>query len=189
MARMDKRGSSQRRARGRLAKITAGAGAVAGCTVLLATTASASLPILTRGHPYCFYFYGKPTGGMHLVAAGPRVLAAGPSNYISGTYGKPQDTVVYVDCVDAAGNADGSAYVGLPRVVLKVVHGHYSFAERVVAHVHRLASADKRPLTVTVNLSGAVTATSSPVGSIVGALRVSAPSCLAHPFFSHFTGT
>ncbi|HVC24970.1 MAG TPA: hypothetical protein VND23_04375 [Acidimicrobiales bacterium] len=165
------------------------AGAICAGVVLLSTAAAASPATLTRGHAYCFYFFGHPQGGMHLVAAGPRVISAGPSDYISGVGGKPQDTVVYVDCVDRAGNADGSAYVGLPRVVLKLSGGHFAFGEHVVDHIRRLDSTDTSPLTVSVTLTGAVTAGSSSTGAIRGVLRVAAPGCLARPFASAYTGT
>ncbi len=170
-------------------RVLAAAGGAGASLLMLSAAAAASPAILTVGHAYCFYFYGHPQGGMHLVAAGPRVIAAGPSNYISGVAGKPQDTVVYVDCVDRNGSANGAAYVGLPRVVLELQHGNFAFAEHVARRVRRLGSADKAPLTVTVTLTGAVTTGSTSTGAIHGVLRVSAPGCLAAPFASAYTGT
>lgn len=85
-----------------------------GLGLMLSGVAGASVPVLTPGHACCSYF-SRPasTGGMHLMAAGPSVIAHGPSNYVSGTYGKPRDTVVCVDCVNRLGHPDGAAYVGL----------------------------------------------------------------------------
>ncbi|MCU1492488.1 MAG: hypothetical protein JWO62_252 [Acidimicrobiaceae bacterium] len=179
------------RGRDKLAAAALCAGSIVGCSVLFASTALASPAILTRGHAYCFYFWGHTfTGGMHLVAGGPRVITAGPSNYISGTGGKPQDTVVYVDCLTAAGRADGDAYVGLPRFVLGYSNGHYAFAEHVVvSHVKRLGSTDARTVTVSVSISGTVTTGSSATGAIKGTLRVTAPACLPKPLNMQFTGT
>src|SRR5665213_51222 len=75
-------------------------GAQIGAVALFTVQASASLASLTPGHAYCYYFSGAGrSGGMHLVAANSHVIAAGPSNYISGTGGKAQDSVFYVDCV------------------------------------------------------------------------------------------
>lgn len=165
------------------------ASATAAGLVAVSSAAAASPAVLTVGHAYCYYFYGHPQGGMHLVAAGPRVIAAGPSDYISGVGGKPQDTVVYVDCVDRAGNQDGAAYVGLPRIVLGFSGGRYSFAAHVVRHVRRLESAVAVPLTVSVTVSGTVAASSSSTGEIRGVLRVSAPGCLNAPYVSAYTGT
>lgn len=168
----------------------AGAGVVIGLGLMLAGVAGASVPILTPGHAYCFYFSGPAsTGGMHLVAAGPSVIARGPSNYVSGTYGKPQDTVVYVDCVNRLGQPDGAAYVGLPRVVLHRANGHLHFARHVVAKdVRRLGVPRSRPLTVTVTLTGSVVTSSSSTGAIDGRLRISAPGCIPHPLSYSYTG-
>ncbi|MDA8290803.1 MAG: hypothetical protein M0Z33_03860 [Actinomycetota bacterium] len=168
--------------------LACGTAAAAG-VLALASAAAASPPVLTVGHAYCFYFYGHPQGGMHLVAAGPRAIAAGPSDYISGVGGKPQDTVVYVDCVTRSGSPVGAAYVGLPRVALRLSAGHLVFAEHVVRHVRRLDSASPVPLTVTVTVTGTVTTGSTATGAIHGVLRVSAPGCLAAPFASAYTGT
>jgi len=71
--------------------------------------AGASIATLTPGHAYCYYFSSPGRyGGMHLVAATPTVIGAGPSNYISGVGGKPQDTVFYIDCASGTGRIGGT---------------------------------------------------------------------------------
>ena len=126
---------------------------------------------------------------MHLVAAGPRSISAGPSNYISGVNGKPQDTVVFVGCVDAAGNQNGSAYMGLPAFTMRVVKGHYEFAKRfVIKNVRLLDAASAASITATVTLSGTAIPGSSSTGAIRGTLRVSAPGCLSRTLVLPYTG-
>jgi hypothetical protein len=159
-------------------------GSVVGAA-LLATSAAASPALLSVGHAYCYYWYGtNRTGGMHLVAAGPRVIAAGPSNYVSGTGGKPQDTVVYFDCVPGPGRAGGDAYVGLPRTVMHLSGGHYVFSRHLVVHgVRHLGTRSRATISVTVTLTGTVSA-----GVINGVLHVAAPGCLPRPLALVYAG-
>ena len=176
------------RGRGRRAAVAGFAATTS--AMMLASVAGATPLVLTRGHAYCFYFSTPTNGGMHLVAAGPRAIAAGPSNYISGENGRPQDTVVFVGCVDAAGNQDGSAYMGLPRIALKDTNGHLHFAEHAVVHnVRRLDSAVPGKITVDVTVSGTYLAADASTRAIVGRLVVDAPGCLAKPLVLPFTGT
>ena len=137
------------------------------------------------GHAYCYYFSGTGrSGGMHLVAASPTTLAAGPSNYVSGLGGDPQDTVFYIDCVPGQGRIGGDAYVGIPRIAMHLANGHYTFATQFVDHgIRHLETRSSVKTTATVSLSGTVSA-----GVINGTVHISAPGCLPHALSIVYAG-
>jgi len=147
--------------------------------------AGASIATLTPGHAYCYYFSSPGRyGGMHLVAATPTVIGAGPSNYISGVGGKPQDTVFYIDCASGTGRIGGDAYVGLPRIVMQRSGDHYAFdREFVVPGIRHLGTRSHATTTVSVTISGSVAA-----GAINGRVQVSAPGCLTTPLVVAYEG-
>lgn len=156
-----------------------------GAVALLASAAGASLATLTPGHAYCYYFSGPGrSGGMHLVAANPTVIAAGPSNYVSGTGGTAQDTVFYIDCVPGHGRVGGDAYVGLPRMVMHPSGGNYSFDGKYVIHgIRHLNTRSHLTTVVSLSISGSVAP-----GVINGVVHVSAPGCLPHQLTIPFAG-
>lgn len=168
----------------KLAPLTRGSRWLAGASVVMAATSSA--PLLTPGHAYCFYWAkGSLNGGMHLVAQSPTSLAAGPSNYISGIGGKPQDTVVYVSCQSNGRAAASYAYVGLPHIALKIRGGYYRFSEtEVVRGVRHLESSNRATFTVRLSIQGTVVRQ-----AINGTFRLAAPGCLAKPISMAFHGT
>lgn len=161
------------------------AGSVAGAVTLIASSALASPALLTVGHAYCYYFSSPGNyGGMHLVAASPTVIAAGPSNYVSGLRGTAQDTVFYIDCIPGAARVGGTVYIGMPRMAAHIVDGHYGFSDHfVVRGVRHLDVASRITTTATVTLTGAVSA-----GAIVGSLKVTVPGCLPRARTIVFTG-
>lgn len=152
---------------------------------LISTAASASLATLTPGHAYCYYFSGAGRyGGMHLVAAGPSVIAKGPSNYVSGVGGKPQETVFYVDCVPGRGRAAGEAYVGLPRIVLRPSGAGFTFDRHfVIPGIRHLGTTSRATMTVSMHISGTVAQ-----GVINGEVHLTAPGCLPHPLAMTYAG-
>src|ERR1700728_3025530 len=107
------------------------AGVVTGSLALLGGAASADIAVLTPGHAYCYYFSHADWGwgGMHLVAANPTTISAGPSNFISGLNGTAQDTVFYVNCESGGSRIGGVAYVGLPKIVMHAVGSDYTFSK------------------------------------------------------------
>jgi len=158
---------------------------VAGAMTLLTGTALASPALLSPGHAYCYYFSAlRNYGGMHLVAASPTVIAAGPSNYESGTGGTAQDTVFYINCIPGSGRLGGTAYIGMPRMSAHVVGGHYTFSDHfVVRGIRHLDIASHATTTASVTLTGTVSS-----GAIVGSIRVSVPGCLPRAHTIAFTG-
>ncbi|HXC80152.1 MAG TPA: hypothetical protein VNU19_24235, partial [Candidatus Acidoferrum sp.] len=154
-------------------------------SALMASVAVASPAILTAGHAYCYYFStAGRSGGMHLVAAAPTVIAAGPSNYVSGVRGKPQDSVFYVDCVAGHGRIGGDEYVGIPRIDLHWAGSEYVFDRQfVVGGLKHIGVNSPDRTTASVRLSGSVTA-----GVINGVVRISAPGCLPHAIAVRYTG-
>ena len=160
-------------------------GIVIGALALLSVAAGASLATLTPGHAYCYYFSGPGrSGGMHLVAATPTVIATGPSNYISGTGKEPQETVFYVDCIPGPGRVGGDAYIGLPRIVMHPSGGGYSFAGRyVVPGIRHLGTRSHATSVVSLAISGTVAP-----GVINGVVHVTAPGCLPHQLVIPFAG-
>ena len=154
---------------------------VAGAASLFGVQAGAAAATLTPGHAYCYYFSTPRYGGMHLVAASPTVIAAGPSNYISGLSGKPQDTVFYIDC---AGRIGGDAYVGLPRIVMQRSATGYAFDRNfVIPGIRHLGTTSRTTLTASISISGTVV-----VGAINGTVHVKLPSCLARTLVVHYSG-
>ena len=153
--------------------------------VLLAAPATVGPALLTAGHAYCYYWSGgSREGGMHLVAAAPTAIAAGPSNFISGTGGKPQDTVVYVDCVPGPDRIGGDAYIGLPRIDLHLSGDRYSFNRHFVVHgIRHLGTTSRATMSVTVTLKGTAVA-----GAINGVLQVVAPGCLPRTLALVYSG-
>ena len=155
--------------------------AAVGIVSLFAVQAGAAVATLSPGHAYCYYFSAPRYGGMHLVAASPTVIAAGPSNYISGLSGKPQDTVFYIDC---AGRIGGDAYIGLPRIVMRRSAAGYSFNRHFsVPRLRHVGTSSRATLTATVSISGSVVA-----GAINGVVHVAAPGCLARPIEVRYSG-
>ena len=121
---------------------------------------------------------------MHLVAANPTVIAAGPSNFISGTGYKPQNTVFYIDCVPGPGRVGGEAYVGLPRIVMHPNGTSYSFDRKfVIPGIRHLGTRSHATMDVSLSISGSY----SP-GVINGVVHVTAPGCLPHQFVIPFAG-
>lgn len=169
----------------RVGKILSALGSAAVISVLLTSTALASPALLTPGHAYCYYFSSPGRwGGMHLVAASPTVISAGPSNYISGVDGKPQDTVFYIECVGGSEDTGGYAYVGLPRIVLVPSGGQYVFNRHVVVGgLRHLEGSSTKTFAATVNLSGTVSA-----GVINGVMRITAPGCLSKTVAIRYAG-
>ncbi len=167
-------------------------GAGAGATLLLGIggVATAAVPVLSTGHAYCFYFSSTgSSGGMHLVAAAPAAISPGPSNFVSGSYGVPQDTVVFVNCLTRSGAAAGTAYLGFSRIALHNAGGSLHFARHLVARgLHRIGVPGTGTVSVTVTLTGTVIANGSSAGAIVGTLHLAAPGCLPHPVTYHYTG-
>jgi hypothetical protein len=159
--------------------------AVVAAIALFTGAAGASLATLTPGHAYCYYFSAPGRwGGMHLVAASPTVIAAGPSNYISGLGGKPQDTVLYVDCIPGPGRIGGDAYVGIPRIVMHPVGSTYSFDEKyVIPGIRHLGTRSHATSVVTLSISGSVS-----TGVINGVAHLVAPGCLPHQLVIAFAG-
>lgn len=154
-------------------------------TALVAEDASAGVAVLTPGHAYCYYFSGPGRwGGMHLVAASPTVIASGPSNYISGINGKPQDTVFYIECLPGAGRAGGDVYIGLPRIAMHRVGDHYAFDRKILVRgLRHIGSAARVKAAASLSISGSVSA-----GVINGVVRVTATGCLPSPIAIHYAG-
>ena len=179
---MKKRASLTRAALGRLVVTT---GTLIGLAALLAGTAGASLATLTPGHAYCYYFSGPGrSGGMHLVAANPTAIAAGPSNFVSGTGNHPQDTVFYFDCVAGPGRIGGEEYVGLPRLAMHSNGSNYSFAGAfVIPGIRHLETSFHATSVVSLRISGSVAP-----GVINGVVHVTAPGCLPHQLVISFAG-
>lgn len=161
-------------------------GAFVGIVALCTAQAAATIPVLSPGHAYCYYFSGAArSGGMHLVAANATTIAAGSSNVVSGVGGKPQTSVFYVDCVPGGGRVGGEAYVGVPRTVLHLRGGRYTFDERyVVRRVRHLEIGTRRTFTASMAISGSVAQ-----GVVTGIVHLAAPSCLPRPISVTFTGT
>jgi len=154
-------------------------------SALLTAEASADLPTLTPGHAYCDYFSTPRYGGMHLVASSPTVIGKGPSNYISGLNGKPQDTVYYVNCQTGKGYIGGVAYIGLPRIVLQPVGSEYTFNKHfVIPGIRHLQTSSHVTMTVTMSISGSVGE-----GVINGKLKLTAPGCLPHGLSMSYSGS
>jgi hypothetical protein len=121
---------------------------------------------------------------MHLVAASPTVIAAGPSNFVSGVGGKPQDTVFYIDCVPGDGRIGGDAYVGLPRIVMQRHGGTYSFNNHyTIRGIRHLETNSKATTTVSFAISGSVAA-----GVINGTVHMAAPGCLPKTLVMNYAG-
>lgn len=152
---------------------------------LLAENAFAGAAVLTPGHAYCYYFSSPGRwGGMHLVAASPTVIASGPSNYVSGTNGKPQDTVFYIDCVPGHGRTGGDVYIGLPRMALHRVGAHFVFSSKVLVRRLRHIGVRSRARTpASLSLTGSVS-----TGVINGVVRIDAPGCLPSPITIRYSG-
>ena len=161
-------------------------GAQIGTAALFSVQALASPALLTVGHAYCYYFSGaEESGGMHLVAGSPHEIAAGPSNYISGVGGKPQDSVFYIDCLSGKGRVGGGAYVGVPRITMHMSGGHYTFSKRFNRRgLKHLGVASQVTFTASVTISGTVNQS-----VINGRVHISAPGCLARPFVVVYAGT
>lgn len=154
---------------------------VVGAVSLFGVQAGADVATLTSGHAYCYYFSAPRYGGMHLVAASPTVIAAGPSNYVSGLAGKPQDTVFYIDC---AGRIGGDAYIGLPRIAMQRSASGYVFTKRItVKGLRHIGTSSHATLTATLSISGSVSA-----GAINGTVKVKAPGCLSRTLVVHYSG-
>ena len=169
----------------RLRRVAVSLASVIGAVTLFTSTALASPAVLSPGHAYCYYFSSPGNyGGMHLVAASPTVIAAGPSNYVSGTGGTAQDTVFYINCIPGRGRAGGTEYIGVPGMSAHVVAGHYRLSEHFVIHgIRHLDVASRATTTASVTISGTVAS-----GAIVGSIRVSMPGCLPHSRTIAFTG-
>jgi hypothetical protein len=163
------------------------AGAVIGSLALFGAAASADLATLTPGHAYCYYFTHPEWGwgGMHLVAASPTTISAGPSNYISGLNGTPQDTVFYVNCESGPSKIGGVAYVGLPRIVMQAVGSEYGFSKKYTIHgIRHLGTRSRTAMTVTLAISGSLS------GDVInGTVRITAPGCLPHAFTVNYSGS
>jgi hypothetical protein len=155
-------------------------------SALMANAAFASPALLTTGHAYCYYFSAPGrSGGMHLVAAAPTVIATGPSNYVSGVGGKPQDSVFYVDCVAGQGRIGGDEYIGIPRIALHWTGERYVFDRQFVEHgLEHIGVNSSRRTAAAVRVSGSVAA-----GVINGVVRISAPGCLPHAIAIRYAGT
>ena len=155
-------------------------------SMIFASSAFASPALLTPGHAYCYYFSTSGhSGGMHLVAAGPTVIAAGPSNYVSGMNRKPQDTVFYIDCASGPGRVGGDEYLGLPRIAAHLTNGRYAFhLDYTARNLKHIGTNARATSTAEVVLSGSVVA-----GAISGTIHLSAPGCVPRPFSMPFTGT
>jgi hypothetical protein len=163
------------------------AGVVIGSLALFSAAASADLATLTPGHAYCYYFNHSEWGwgGMHLVAAEPTTISAGPSNYISGLDGKPQDTVFYVNCESGPKQIGGVAYVGLPRIAMHAVGSEYSFSKKYTIHgIHHLGTQSRTAMTVTLAISGSLSR-----DVINGTVRITAPGCLPHTYTVNYSGS
>jgi hypothetical protein len=163
-----------------------GLGVLVGTLALFGVAgAGASIATLTPGHPYCYYFSSTGrSGGMHLVAATPTVIAAGPSNYISGVGGDPQDTVFYIDCTSGAGRVGGDAYVGLPRMAMHRSGNHYAFNDQFVIHgIRHLGTRSNATTTASIAITGTLAE-----GVINGTVHVSAAGCLPAPLVIHYAG-
>ena len=152
---------------------------------LLAENAFAGVAVLTPGHAYCYYFSSPGRwGGMHLVAASRTVISSGPSNYVSGTNGKPQDTVFYIDCIPGRGRTGGDEYIGLPRIALHLVGGHYVFSRKVLVRgLRHIGIRSRVRSTASLSVSGSVS-----TGAINGVVRITAPGCLPGPTSIHYSG-
>ena len=161
-------------------------GLLVGVIALFSVEAGAALVTLIPGHAYCYYFSGAGrSGGMHLVAASPTVIAGGPSNYVSGTAGAAQKTVFYIDCTTGLGRVGGEAYVGVPRITATQHGGRYTFDQHYVRRgIRHLETHSRATSVVSVTISGVIGA-----GVINGTVRISAPGCLAHPTAVNFVGT
>lgn len=153
---------------------------VIGAASLFGVEAGAAVATLTPGHAYCYYFSAPRYGGMHLVAANTTIVP-GPSNYISGLGGKPQDTVFYVDC---AGRVGGDAYIGLPRIVMQRGATGYVFDRHFsIPGIRHLGTSSHKKLTTTVSITGSVVD-----GAINGTVHVKAPGCLSATLVVHYSG-
>jgi len=157
-----------------------------GAAALFTVQALASPALLTTGHAYCYYFSSAGrSAGMHLVAANSHEIAAGPSNYISGTGGRPQDSVFYVYCIAGKGRDGGDAYVGVPRITMHLSGGHYTFSKRFIRRgIKHLGIASHATSTVTVTISGTLNQ-----GVINGRVHFAAPGCLPRPIVVVYVGT
>jgi hypothetical protein len=163
------------------------AGVVVGSLALFSAAASADLATLTPGHAYCYYFTHPEWGwgGMHLVAANPTTIAAGPSNYISGLNGKPQDTVFYVNCQSGSNLIGGVVYVGLPKIVMHAVGSDYAFAKRyTIPGIRHLGTQSHKAIVVTLAISGTLSR-----DTINGTVKITAAGCLPHTFTVNYAGS
>jgi hypothetical protein len=161
-------------------------GVAIGSLALFSAAASADLAVLTPGHAYCYYFSHADWGwgGMHLVAANPTTISAGPSNYISGLNGKPQDTVFYVNCESGGSQIGGVAYVGLPRIAMHAAGSDYGFSEKYQFHgIRHLGTQSHVAMTVELSIDGTLSR-----DVINGTVRITAPGCLPHTYTVNYTG-
>ena len=162
-------------------------GVVIGSLALFSAAASADLAVLTPGHAYCYYFEhaGWGWGGMHLVAANPTTISAGPSNYISGLNGKPQDTVFYVNCQSGGTRIGGVAYVGLPRIAMRADGSDYSFSQSYEIHgIRHLGTRSRTAMTVDLAIDGTLSR-----DVINGTVKITAPGCLPHTYTVNYAGS
>ena len=161
-------------------------GVVIGSLALFSAAASADLAVLTPGHAYCYYFdhAGWGWGGMHLVAANPTTISAGPSNYISGLNGKAQDTVFYVNCQSSGTRIGGVAYIGLPRIVMHADGSDYSFSKQYEIHgIRHLGTQSHAAMTVELSIDGTLSR-----DVINGTVKITAPGCLPHTYTVNYAG-
>jgi hypothetical protein len=163
------------------------AGVATGSLALFSAAASADLATLTPGHAYCYYFSHPQWGwgGMHLVAGSPTTIAAGPSNYISGLDGKPQDTVFYVNCQSGPNLIGGVAYVGLPKIAMHAVGSEYTFSKKyTIPGIRHLGTKSHTTMAVTLAISGTLDR-----DVINGTVRITAAGCLPHTFTVNYAGS
>jgi hypothetical protein len=162
-------------------------GIALGSLALFSAAASADLAVLTPGHAYCYYFEHADWGwgGMHLVAANPTTISAGPSNYISGLNGKPQDTVFYVNCLSGGSRIGGVVYVGLPRIVMQANGSDYSFSRQYEIHgIRHLGTSSHTVMTVELAIDGTLSR-----DVINGTVKITAPGCLPHTYTVNYAGS
>jgi hypothetical protein len=158
-----------------------------GSVALFGAAASADLAVLTPGHAYCYYFDHAEWGwgGMHLVAANPTTISAGPSNYISGLNGTPQDTVFYVNCQSGANRIGGVAYVGLPKIAMHAQGSDYSFSKKYDFHgIRHLGTSSRTTMNVELAINGTLSR-----DVINGTVKITAPGCLPHTYTVDYSGS
>jgi len=158
-----------------------------GSLALFSAAASADLAVLTPGHAYCYYFdHAKwGWGGMHLVAANPTTISAGPSNFISGLNGTAQDTVFYVNCESGGTRIGGVAYVGLPKIAMHPVGSDYTFSKNYEFHgIRHLGTQSRTTMTVELAIDGTLSR-----DVINGTVKITAPGCLPHPYAVVYAGS